>query len=192
MLLDLARRKLSEGEPRAALETLGKHTRRFPHGKLVEERDALLVNALVLAGEFAGAREDRLVSCALSHELSLPLGRSGSGDPPAMTRAFAAVAVALSTVLASASNARAAVSSRLTFRAWEGPQWPVPMSAPFRAAVKERLGYDPFFPGHRKSSRSRSSRPTAGCAGDFASSTPKGLSVVRVNSRARGASARNS
>jgi hypothetical protein len=40
----------------SALEALTEHERAFPNGKLAEERDALFVQALALAGRFADAR----------------------------------------------------------------------------------------------------------------------------------------
>jgi hypothetical protein len=49
-LLDRARSLLLEGEPAAALKAIDIHRRRFPHGVLSEERDALQIEALGNAG----------------------------------------------------------------------------------------------------------------------------------------------
>jgi hypothetical protein len=62
-LLDPARRALAAGRSDDALEAVADHAREFPDGLLVEEREALAVNALVLASRHAEAREraDRFV-----------------------------------------------------------------------------------------------------------------------------------
>ena len=49
-LLDQGRTAIVRGEPSSALTLLGEHERRFPDGKLAEERDALYVEALASAG----------------------------------------------------------------------------------------------------------------------------------------------
>jgi hypothetical protein len=49
-LLDRARTLLLEGEPAAALKAIDIHRRRFPHGALSQERDALQIEALGSAG----------------------------------------------------------------------------------------------------------------------------------------------
>lgn len=56
VLLDAARRKVANGEGAHALSLLREHRRRFPRGRLSEERNALLVNALVVTGAYAEAR----------------------------------------------------------------------------------------------------------------------------------------
>jgi hypothetical protein len=56
-LLDAARRKLAAGEAEASLSELGRHGRAFPEGKLAEEREALLINALVSVGRYEEARQ---------------------------------------------------------------------------------------------------------------------------------------
>ena len=55
-LLDEARFALMRGEPSDALTPLEQHGRRFPHGKLGEEREALAVQALARAGRADEAR----------------------------------------------------------------------------------------------------------------------------------------
>lgn len=55
-LLDTARAALVQQRPEAALEALGQHARRFAHGQLAEERDALEVQALWKAGRETEAR----------------------------------------------------------------------------------------------------------------------------------------
>lgn len=57
MLLDEARAGLIQGEADRALERLALHRSRFAEGQLNEERDAMLVEALVLAGRFDEARQ---------------------------------------------------------------------------------------------------------------------------------------
>jgi hypothetical protein len=56
-LLDVARHALAAGEPQAALAPLSQHGARFPDGVLVEEREALAVNALVALTRYDEARE---------------------------------------------------------------------------------------------------------------------------------------
>ena len=48
--------QIRTGEGRRALTTLEEHARRFPQGQLVEDREALRVQALCAAGDDAGAR----------------------------------------------------------------------------------------------------------------------------------------
>lgn len=55
-LLDVARRALAEGKPADALAPLVAHARRFPNGFLVEEREALAINALVGSERYEEAR----------------------------------------------------------------------------------------------------------------------------------------
>ena len=55
-LLDVARRALAEGKPADALPPLVAHARRFPTGVLVEEREALAINALVGSRRYDDAR----------------------------------------------------------------------------------------------------------------------------------------
>jgi hypothetical protein len=45
-----------EGEPTRAVERLDRHRVHFPEGLLVEERDAMRVEALVKAGRYDDAR----------------------------------------------------------------------------------------------------------------------------------------
>jgi hypothetical protein len=56
LVLDDARDRLSRGEATEALKRLSDHERRFPRGKLVEEREALAIQALVNAGRYDEAR----------------------------------------------------------------------------------------------------------------------------------------
>jgi hypothetical protein len=56
-LVEMARTALTRGQTEGALAALHRHTRLFPHGQLAEERDSLLVQALMAKGEFAQARE---------------------------------------------------------------------------------------------------------------------------------------
>jgi hypothetical protein len=55
-LLDVARAALVRGDNSAALEALDQHARTFGHALLVEERDALYVQALARAGRYDEAR----------------------------------------------------------------------------------------------------------------------------------------
>jgi hypothetical protein len=54
-LVDRGRAALAKGDADAALRALGEHERRFPAGSLAEERDALTVRALVVAGRKSDA-----------------------------------------------------------------------------------------------------------------------------------------
>jgi hypothetical protein len=56
-LLDGARAALSRGEPSQALGPLDEHTRRFPHGVLTEEREALAIQALARSGRTTEAAD---------------------------------------------------------------------------------------------------------------------------------------
>jgi outer membrane protein assembly factor BamD (BamD/ComL family) len=53
----MARTALGRGHTDLALAALRRHTRAYPNGQLAEERDGLLVQALVAKGEFAQARQ---------------------------------------------------------------------------------------------------------------------------------------
>jgi hypothetical protein len=55
-VIDDARRRLTAGNAADALDVLDAHARRFPHGQLAEEREALAVQALVLRGRYDDAR----------------------------------------------------------------------------------------------------------------------------------------
>ena len=55
-LLDVARSAIAHGEPDRALDAVTRHGAEFPHGLLVEEREALGIKALVLAGRDDEAR----------------------------------------------------------------------------------------------------------------------------------------
>jgi outer membrane protein assembly factor BamD (BamD/ComL family) len=56
-LLEQARTALVKGDGDGAIASLRKHARLFADGQLAEERDALLIRALVGKGEYAQARE---------------------------------------------------------------------------------------------------------------------------------------
>lgn len=56
MLLDEARAAIANGRSDKALRAIGKHAEAFPHGLLAEEREALAVRALVMAGQPDSAR----------------------------------------------------------------------------------------------------------------------------------------
>jgi hypothetical protein len=56
LLLDSARTELLHGNPEGALVFVAEHARRFPHGVLSEERDALDVEVLVQAARYDAAR----------------------------------------------------------------------------------------------------------------------------------------
>lgn len=57
LLIEHARVALRRGTPDEALRTLMSHERRFPDGQLAEERDVLLVEAYLVAGNLKLARE---------------------------------------------------------------------------------------------------------------------------------------
>ncbi len=56
-LVEMARSALVRGDGAAALEAVQLHARRFPDGRLREERDSLWIQAQLRAGQFAEARE---------------------------------------------------------------------------------------------------------------------------------------
>lgn len=72
-LLEMARTALGRGQGGAAIEALEKQARQFPRGRLVEEREVLLVQALAQAGRTKEARErgDRFRQ-RFPHSLLLP------------------------------------------------------------------------------------------------------------------------
>jgi hypothetical protein len=55
-LIEATRSALGRGDSAAALDSIDKHARDFPAGRLVEEREALAVQALMLAGRGDEAR----------------------------------------------------------------------------------------------------------------------------------------
>jgi hypothetical protein len=55
-LLEAARSAYGRGEPDAALAALARHEKAFPGGQLSEEREALAIRSLVLAGRESEAR----------------------------------------------------------------------------------------------------------------------------------------
>jgi TolA-binding protein len=56
-LVEMARAALTRGEPERAVATLRRHARQFPNGELTEEREGLLVQALVGAQKYDQARD---------------------------------------------------------------------------------------------------------------------------------------
>src|SRR5262249_25673227 len=56
-LLDKARSEVGAGDATAAMQYVSEHARRFPAGRLREEREALAINALVSLGRFDEARD---------------------------------------------------------------------------------------------------------------------------------------
>ena len=56
-LLEIARTALARGDAPSALDALGKHQAQFPQGQLSEEREALYVQALAMAGRTAEAKQ---------------------------------------------------------------------------------------------------------------------------------------
>ena len=81
-LLDAARTALIRRDAPATLAMLQKHSARYPNGRLSEERDALMVQALVLDGRDDEARA-RAESFAkrYSHSLLLPSVRAAVASP---------------------------------------------------------------------------------------------------------------
>jgi len=57
ILLDTSRAKLSSGDPKAALALIETHEQKFAKGRLVEEREAIAVQALVNAGRYDEAKK---------------------------------------------------------------------------------------------------------------------------------------
>jgi outer membrane protein assembly factor BamD (BamD/ComL family) len=55
--LEVARAAVSRGDAAAALDALDRHTVAYPNSKLAEERAALRIHALVLAGRMDDARD---------------------------------------------------------------------------------------------------------------------------------------
>lgn len=56
-LVDAARIALASGEPSQALDIVERHVRDYPQGRLVEEREAIAIRALVKASRYDEARE---------------------------------------------------------------------------------------------------------------------------------------
>jgi hypothetical protein len=55
-VLDAARAALAHGQPDDAIVALQEHARRWPHGQLAEEREVVLIQALVAAGRTSEAQ----------------------------------------------------------------------------------------------------------------------------------------
>jgi len=55
-LLDIARGAFASGDAEGALTAIQRHARDFPRGELTEEREALAVKSLVMAGRYDAAR----------------------------------------------------------------------------------------------------------------------------------------
>jgi hypothetical protein len=55
-LLDVARARIASGEGQAALDAVTRHDEQFPRGLLTEEREALRIRALIMAGHPDEAR----------------------------------------------------------------------------------------------------------------------------------------
>ncbi len=55
-LVESARQAMIGGHPLDSLSLLGKHQRRFPHGRLVEEREVLAIQSMARTGDLDGAR----------------------------------------------------------------------------------------------------------------------------------------
>ena len=73
LLIDGARTKLASGDPEGALAGLQEHARRFPNGRLDEEREALAVEALVQVGRYDAAKvRARLMRSRWPHSVLLP------------------------------------------------------------------------------------------------------------------------
>lgn len=72
-LIDTARTAVARGDGEAALATLERHTREFPHGRLAEEREWLTIQALVLSSRAQEAREHATgFRRSFPHSLMLP------------------------------------------------------------------------------------------------------------------------
>jgi outer membrane protein assembly factor BamD (BamD/ComL family) len=56
-LLDPARVALASGDAARALQQTKRHAQEFPKGLLSEEREAIAINALVILGNYAKARQ---------------------------------------------------------------------------------------------------------------------------------------
>lgn len=56
-MIDVARMAVARGEGEHAITALQRHARKYPHGQLREERDALWIRALKLSGDLESARK---------------------------------------------------------------------------------------------------------------------------------------
>lgn len=73
-LLRRARTAVASGNHAAALHSIGRHTRRFAHGRLVEEREALRIRALAGLGRTDEARAaSRDFAALFPHSVLLPI-----------------------------------------------------------------------------------------------------------------------
>jgi len=80
-LLDVARTAVARGDGKSALSVLQQHANRFPKGRLAEEREALRIQALLLAGRGEEAKA-RASEFEQEHPDSLML----PGIAPALSR----------------------------------------------------------------------------------------------------------
>ena len=78
VLIEQARMAVARGQGEAALDAVGHHAREFPRGRLREEREALAVQALALAGRAdEDSRTRRTLSYRLPRERVSSRGRRG-------------------------------------------------------------------------------------------------------------------
>jgi hypothetical protein len=82
-LVEMVRSALVRGDADGALRAVQLHARRFPQGRLKEERDSLWIQALVRAGKLAEARERaRLFRAHYPQSLLLPLVENALSSLP--------------------------------------------------------------------------------------------------------------
>jgi hypothetical protein len=88
-LLDLARTAVGRGEPEKALAAVDRHAAEFPHGLLREEREALGIKALAMAGKTDEARaraarfRERYPASLFLSSIEASLGASDRTGTPA-------------------------------------------------------------------------------------------------------------
>jgi hypothetical protein len=82
-LLEQARAAIARGDGVAALDALDEHSRKFPDSKLAEERDALVVEALVARGRLDdAARKARAFEVRYPRSVFLERIEQVHSDPP--------------------------------------------------------------------------------------------------------------
>lgn len=82
-LIEMARSAIARGQNERGMEALQQHLRRFPYGRLAEERESLWIQALINIGQASEARlRAQRFRSQFPHSLLLPMVDSALQSPP--------------------------------------------------------------------------------------------------------------